>query len=113
MLIVHFLSFSRKVIGRKVSAGKTVKVNVMWTQMIVPTNIRIFMPNHFVALREIGSEPIQQIIIDVTKIVAPRTLGRKPAQKKTKNNERTISLKRRKKDVNSTEETEVLSELND
>ena len=45
-----YAAFSRKVVGRNVSAAKPIDISVMWTQMSIPSDTKVFHPNHFVTL---------------------------------------------------------------
>ena len=38
--------------------------SIMWTQMIIPRNVRHFVPNYFVVLKEIRSGQVKPIVIN-------------------------------------------------
>ena len=51
-------AFSRRIVGRNVRGSMSSDIIIMWTQMRFPQDVRRFSPNHFVTLREIGTDPV-------------------------------------------------------
>ena len=58
--------FSRMVVGRNVRGASSSNIDIMWTQMYMPQNVRRFSPNHFVTLREIGKATPVQVVDKLT-----------------------------------------------
>ena len=56
-------AYTKKVVGRGVKSACSSDIIIMWSQMCFPRNIERFTPNHFVTLRDIGSEPVETVIV--------------------------------------------------